>query len=86
MLGFAAGIDEEIVAVASYSVLDSIPSVVFVFNISTNPTQQLAVLSSPEGPDDAFGKTTVAVNRKYGVLVGAALSTLEERFPLLLLN
>ncbi len=65
---YAAAIDEEIVAVGSAKVFEK----VFVFNISTNPAQQLAVLSSPDGTDtDRFGKDAVAVNRKYGILVGA---------------
>ncbi len=67
---YAAAIDEEIVAVGSFLSAKK----VFVFNISTNPAQQLAILSSPDDTVtvDGFGKHAVAVNRKHGIiLIGA---------------
>ncbi len=62
---YAAAIEEEIVAVGSSQ------SIVFVFDISTNPAKELAVLSSPDGTNsDKFGDA-VSVNRRYGILIGA---------------
>ncbi len=65
---FAAAIDEEIAAVGSNHNFQK----VFIYNISVNPAQELAVLKSPDSTGkDQFGSSTVAVSKRYGILVGA---------------
>ncbi len=67
---FAAALDEELAAVGSYLNFQK----VFVYNISINPAQELAVLKSPDSTgNDKFGFQAVAVSRGYGILVGAHL-------------
>ncbi len=46
---------------------------VFVYNITSNPAEELAILTSPDSTgDDKFGSDgVIAVNRAYGVIVGA---------------
>ncbi len=66
----SAGLDEEIAAVGSQPAFQK----VFVYNISTNPAHELTILISPDSTgDDRFGHISVAVNRGYGILVGAPL-------------
>ncbi len=65
--GASTAIDEEIAAVGSMF------QKVFVYNISVNPAQELATLTSPDSTgNDAFSVEGVAVSRQYGILVGAA--------------
>ncbi len=81
MLGrYAAAIDEEIVAVGSWS-SSTTSRRVFVFNISTNPAQQLSVLGSPDGGTQCRFGVAVAVNRNYGILVGADHRDIEGMLP-----
>ncbi len=64
--GRVSGLDGEIAAVGSHK------GKVFVYNISTDPAQELSVLTSPDGTSSyGFGRNAVAVNQKYGILVGA---------------
>ncbi len=45
---------------------------VFVYNITTDPAQELAIITSPDSDgSDRFAFDAVAVNNEYGVLVGA---------------
>ncbi len=46
---------------------------VFLYNITLNPAEELAILTSPGTGNDWFGSVDVEVNKKYGVLVGAPL-------------
>ncbi len=65
-MGDSVAIDEEILAVGACCFDRYFKSRVFVFNISTNPAQQLADISG-----DWVDVRSVAVNRKHGiVLVG----------------
>ncbi len=64
---WTAAIDGEIAAVG---IGKTAKGKVYVYNISTEPAQELSVLISPDGTDsDSFGYA-VAVNQKYGILVG----------------
>ncbi len=65
---FATALDEELAAVGSNKNIQK----VFIYNISVNPAQELAVLKSPDSTgNDDFGFRAVAVSRRYGILVGA---------------
>ncbi len=71
LVGSTAAMDEEMVALSSFKMK------IFVFDISANPTLQVAVLGSTDSTTyhlgDGFGMYGLAVNRKYGILVGAPI-------------
>ncbi len=70
-LGESAALDENIVAIGGVAfTVDKVDAKVYVFNISTNPAQQLTILSSHIHSSKSFG-VAVAVSRKHGILVGS---------------
>ncbi len=82
-LGQSAALDENIVAVGEVRYIwgNKADAIVYVFNISTNPAQQLTILSIWHGIHSSrvFGMA-VAVSRKHGILVGSAGSDVGSMF------
>ncbi len=70
MFGSQLHVDGEIAAVGStryFSVQK-----VFVYNVTVNPAQEMAILTIPDSTgDDRFGWQAIAISREYGILVGA---------------